>query len=145
MVTLYTSDTCGICRMVKMKLEKKGIPYQNEKNVDALLEKGIQRLPVLQLEDGSMMENITDINSYFDEAIHKTHISLNEKGTKAAAVTYFGLKAATAMKDENKYIDIVFNRPFMYIIKDKDSNELLFMGTVYTPNKWHGNTCESEE
>lgn len=64
MVTLYTSDTCGICRMVKMKLEKKGIPYQNEKNVDALLKKGIQRLPVLQLEDGSMMENISDINNW---------------------------------------------------------------------------------
>jgi hypothetical protein len=50
--------------MVKMKLEKKGIPYQNEKNVDALLEKGIQWLPVLQLEDGSIMENITDINNW---------------------------------------------------------------------------------
>ena len=64
MITLYTSDTCGICRMVKMKLEKKGIQYKNEKNVDALLERGIQRLPVLQLEDGNIMENITDINNW---------------------------------------------------------------------------------
>ncbi len=126
---------------IRLMLPRFTYDYEIENFIDILKSFGIKKA----FEPGAEFKNITDINSYFDEAIHKTHISLNEKGTKAAAVTYFGLKAATAMKDENKYIDIVFNRPFMYIIKDKDSNELLFMGTVYTPNKWHGNTCESEE
>lgn len=64
MITLYTSDTCGVCRMVKMKLEKKHIPYQNEKNIDDLIAMGIQRLPVLKLEDGTMMTAVTDINNW---------------------------------------------------------------------------------
>ena len=67
MITLYTSDTCGICRMVKLKLEKKGIPYQNEKNIDDLVALGIQRLPVMKLEDGTMMVSVTEINNWINE------------------------------------------------------------------------------
>lgn len=66
MITLYTSDTCGICRMVKMKLEKKGIQYKNEKNIDDLIAMGIQRLPVMKLEDGTMMVSVTEINDWIN-------------------------------------------------------------------------------
>lgn len=66
MITLYTSDTCGICRMVKMKLEKKGIQYKNEKNIDDLVAMGIQRLPVMKLEDGTMMVSVTEINDWIN-------------------------------------------------------------------------------
>lgn len=66
MITLYTSDTCGICRMVKMKLEKKGIQYKNEKNIDDLVAMGIQRLPVMKLEDGTMMVSVTEINNWIN-------------------------------------------------------------------------------
>lgn len=66
MITLYTSDTCGICRMVKMKLEKKGIQYKNEKNIDDLVVMGIQRLPVMKLEDGTMMVSVTEINDWIN-------------------------------------------------------------------------------
>ena len=67
MITLYTSDTCGICRMVKMKLEKKNIPYNNEKNVEDLIAAGIQRLPVLKLEDGRMITSVAEINNWVNE------------------------------------------------------------------------------
>ncbi len=66
MITLYTSDTCGICRMVKMKLEKKGIQYKNEKNIDDLVAMGVQRLPVMKLEDGTMMVSVTEINNWIN-------------------------------------------------------------------------------
>lgn len=66
MITLYTSDTCGICRMVKMKLEKKGIQYKNEKNIDDLVAIGVQRLPVMKLEDGTMMVSVTEINNWIN-------------------------------------------------------------------------------
>ena len=67
MITLYTSNTCGICKMIKMKLEKKGIPYQNETNIDELVDLGIQRLPVLKLEDGTIMSALKDINEWVNE------------------------------------------------------------------------------
>ena len=81
-------------------------------------------------------------NLYVGEAIHKSYIDLNEKGTKAAAVTYFGMFKATAMLEEYETIDIAFNKPFVYMIRDTDTKEILFFGTVYEPNIWKGSTCE---
>ena len=84
-------------------------------------------------------------NLYIGEAIHKTHIDLNEKGTKAAAITYLGMFKATGVLKEKKHIDISFNKPFIYIIRDNKTNEMLFFGVVYEPNKWTGSTCSEEE
>lgn len=75
------------------------------------------------------------------EVIHKTNISLNEKGTKASAVTFFGFETTMA-KDKPKSIDITFDKPFFYVIRDTESKEIIFAGTMYSPNEWHGPTCE---
>ena len=91
------------------------------------------------------MEKNDIVNLYVSDAIHKTHIDLNEKGTKAAAVTYFGIKSAGAIgSKEPKYVSIEFNKPFIYMIRDKKYHELLFFGVVYEPNKWNGSTCVVE-
>lgn len=52
-VTVYTSDTCGYCHMVKQYLKDKNVPY-TEKNVsrdaDArkeLIEQGYMGVPVI--------------------------------------------------------------------------------------------------
>ena len=37
-------------------------------------------------------------------------------------------------------IQIEFNKPFIYIIKDKNSDNIWFFGTVYEPLKWEENT-----
>ena len=89
----------------------------------------------------SNMINVSDV--YFDEAIHKTKIELNEKGTKAAAVTYFGMKNFMLPQNDKQIIDITFNKPFVYMIKDANTNEILFFGTVYKPNVWNGSTCSN--
>lgn len=83
-------------------------------------------------------------NLYVGEAIHKTHIDLNEKGTKAAAVTYFGMYTSGMVMDVES-VDVVFDKPFMYMIRDAKTKELLFFGVVYEPNKWVGSTCSSQE
>ena len=79
-------------------------------------------------------------NIYIGEAIHKTHIDFNEKGTKAAAITYFGMYKSSVNYDE-KIIEMNFDKPFIYIIRDKETKEWLFFGVVYEPNLWNGNTC----
>ena len=83
-------------------------------------------------------------NLYIDTAIHKTHIDFNEKGTKAAAVTYFGFKDAAAIIEEFETVQVNFNKPFVYMIRDIDSKEILFFGVVETPNKWQGTTCKEK-
>ena len=83
-----------------------------------------------------------DIQPELGEAIHKTYIDLNEEGTKAAAVTGFLAYSNSAAPMEVKYYKITFDKPFIYLIREKTSNELLFFGTVYEPTKWDGNTCQ---
>ena len=85
---------------------------------------------------------ISDLSLYISQAVHKTHISLNEKGTKAAAITFFAMDKFGLAVDEK--IEIEFNKPFMYVIRDKKSKELLFFGVVKEPNEWKGSTCESK-
>lgn len=81
---------------------------------------------------------------YVNTAIHKTRIELNETGTKAAAVTYFGTKD-NAMPMLDKSYSIAFNRPFIYMIRDKATNEILFFGVVEEPNIWKGSTCNGKK
>ena len=91
-----------------------------------------------ELREKNNMDNI-----YVDEAIHKTYIELSESGTKAAAVTYFGVLEASSMeKEEPKVIEIEFDKPFVYMIRDKKNKELLFFGVVYEPNDYKERKCE---
>lgn len=78
-------------------------------------------------------------NLFVSEAIHKTKIEFNENGTKAAALTYFGVKNS-GIAHETKTISITFNKPFLYIIKDVNSNNIWFFGVVYEPTLWTSET-----
>lgn len=83
-------------------------------------------------------------NLYVSDAVHKTYIDLNEVGTKAAAVTYFGMKDFAAIEEKDKkVVEIKFNKPFIYMIRDQKTKELLFFGAVYSPNLWNKTTCEN--
>ena len=92
-------------------------------------------------------ENTTtdpNLDLYVGTAIHKTHIDLNEKGTKAAAVTFLGVfDNAVPLGYETKYIN--FDKPFIYLIKDKNSDNIWFFGTVYEPELWTNETVTCSE
>lgn len=78
---------------------------------------------------------------YVGKASHKADIDFSEKGIKAAAVTVFGtMDNAMAIKEEPKVINI--NKPFLFIIRDKNTNENWFTGTVYEPNLWENDIQE---
>ena len=76
------------------------------------------------------------------EAIHKTYIDFNEKGTKAAAVTGFLANYKSSINPNQKVYSIIFDKPFIYMIRENNTKELLFFGTVYEPNLWNGSTCK---
>lgn len=97
------------------------------------------------IENSADLSNMLEgVSGYISEAIHKTFIELNETGTKAAAVTYFGIKenSIEMPSDDYKEIKIEFNKPFIYMIRDKSTKQILFFGVVKEPNKWKGSTCE---
>ena len=75
---------------------------------------------------------------YVSEALHKADIKFSEKGVKAAAVTVFTMaELASARLIPKHPINIVINKPFMFIIRDKNTKDIWFTGTVYEPSS-HG-------
>ncbi len=66
---------------------------------------------------------------YISKVIHKTDITVDNAGTKAAAVTAVIMNDCTAVAPEYiKYVTL--DRPFVYMIVDKTTNLPIFMGTV---------------
>lgn len=67
-------------------------------------------------------------NIYLSRVIHKTFISVAEKGTKAGAATVVEVAAEAAMEEEVK--SVILDRPFLYMIVDRTSNTPIFMGAL---------------
>ncbi len=85
---------------------------------------------------------IEDSEQYIGDASHKAMIEFSNDGIKAAAATAIsGFGAAGACNYDYEFdvpiekIDITFDKPYMYIIRDKNSGEVWFTGTVYEPIK----------
>lgn len=64
-ITLYKSATCGQCKVVKMKLEKKGIPFTEELDVDVMTARGIKGIPTLEV-DGERITDLRAINNWIN-------------------------------------------------------------------------------
>ncbi len=69
-------------------------------------------------------------NLYVTHVVHKTHIEVDRKGTKAAAATgiSIGVKSAKPMEDEIKLV--ICDRPYVYAIVDTLTMNPVFIGTV---------------
>ena len=88
------------------------------------------------------LTNISDGNDLFiSSAIHKANIEFTQDGIKAAAATLLG--GAGAGEPFNYYydvpvekIDLTFDKPYMFLIRDKQTGEIWFTGTVYEPLLW---------
>lgn len=67
MVTIYTLPTCGTCRMIKMKMQQKNIPYQESNDINSLQEKiNVERVPVLKINDETFLTTPTEINQWIN-------------------------------------------------------------------------------
>ena len=84
-----------------------------------------------------MLDN--DVKQYINDAKHKTNIEFSNDGIKAAAATAMGGAGATGGGFEYLYeipvekIDMTFDKPYLFLIRDKDTGEVWFTGTVYEP------------
>ncbi len=69
---------------------------------------------------------VTGGNMYITDAIHKTYISVDEKGTEAAAVTAITMDATSAKRDEP--LRVSYDTPFTFVIRDNKNGITLFIG-----------------
>lgn len=132
---------------IKLSLPRFKYEYSVDNFKDSLVKLGIKDAFDQYNADfsGIMKKSDMDDNLYVGTAIHKTYIDLNEKGTKAAAVTFFGIDSYAALPQDKEIVNVEFNRPFVYMIRDTKTKEMLFFGAVYEPNLWDGKTCSNKE
>ncbi|MEF9840231.1 MAG: serpin family protein [Lachnospiraceae bacterium] len=78
--------------------------------------------------DFSKMGESTKGNIFISQVIHKTKIDLDEKGTKAGAVTSVEMFTKSSLIEKPK--EVILDRPFFYMIVDKEQNLPLFMGVL---------------
>ena len=110
---------------------------------DLQLKEDLQALGITDIFD-STKADLSEIGAgiYVSKAKHKANIEFSNEGIKAAAVTSFELET-TSLADGIGFeylfdvpvvtIDLTFDKPYMYIIRDKDTGEVWFTGTVYNP------------
>jgi len=95
---------------------------------DQLKALGIEQAFDAQLADFSGMTGEKDL--YISDVIHKAYIDVNEEGTEAAAATAIGL-STTSMPSQS--YEITLDHPFIYVIYERTTNTVVFMGRVVTP------------
>ena len=85
-----------------------------------------------QNADFSAMAETTnpEDNIFISDVLHKTYISVDKNGTKAAAATAVVMGITNAAREEEPPKEVILNRPFVYMIVDSRENLPLFIGTV---------------
>lgn len=80
-----------------------------------------------------------DKNMFIDKVIHKANIEFTNDGIKASAATAGGGYGSVSAGFDHLYdvpvveIDLNFDKPYLYIIRDKKTGEVWFTGSVYEP------------
>lgn len=70
-------------------------------------------------------------NLYIDSVRHRAKVSVDEKGTKAAAVTEFAVSLTALEPEEERYIDFIADHPFIFVIRDQSNGAELFTGAIH--------------
>ena len=85
------------------------------------------------------LSGISTEKMFVDTVSHKANIEFSNHGIKASALTDGG-----GLGDESggfqydfdvpvETIDLTFDNPYLFLIRDKKTGEVWFTGTVYTP------------
>lgn len=113
------SSETVICKMPKFSLD-----YSVTLN-DSLISMG---MPDAFNSNKADFSKISDTPLYINRVLHKTHITVDELGTKAGAVTAVEVNCGSAMMDKPK--EVILDRPFVYMIIDTTTNLPIFIGAL---------------
>lgn len=126
--TLSNPKLCA----VKAKIPKFETEFSTELS-EALRSMGINDAFDGGLADFSKLGTSANGNIYISRVLHKTFISVGEKGTKAGAATVVemnceGIEILDSVKE------VYLDRPFVYMLIDCETNTPFFIGTMMNPN-----------
>ncbi|MFV0593891.1 MAG: serpin family protein, partial [Draconibacterium sp.] len=94
------------------------------------LNKFLQNLGMTDAFGPADFSNLSDVATSISFVKQNTFVDANEEGTEAAAVTTIGFERTSAGGGTPT---IHFDKPFIFAIRERTTNTLLFIGTVYNP------------
>ncbi|XP_053317118.1 neuroserpin [Spea bombifrons] len=105
---------------------------------DVLKPLGIKEIFTRQADLSAISEN-QDL--FVDKAVHKSYLEINEEGSEAAAAT--GMIANSRMAV--LYPQVIADHPFFFLIRNRKTGSVLFMGRVMHPEALNSSGHDFEE
>lgn len=98
-------------------------------STEVVLNDAISKLGAPSIFTGAAnFKNMSDASIFISKMLQKAKIEVSEEGTKAAAITA-GMVAMTALNpDEPRHVKFHANRPFVYIITERQTGAIFFVG-----------------
>lgn len=112
-------------KTVKLSLPRFKMEYKQLLN-QHLMDMGMP----LAFTDAADFSGIADASLKISRVIHQSVVELNEKGTEAAAATVVEIVETSVPS----YPTLIFNKPFLFIIKERVGNNILFIGKMMDPS-----------
>lgn len=109
---------------IKITMPKFTFSYEKQFN-DALTNLGLG----IAFSNNANFSNLSDLDTKISFVLQKTFIDVNEKGSEAAAVTAVGVETTSIGESEH----FLLNRPFLFVISEKETGSICFMGEVSIP------------
>lgn len=118
-----------ILRIPKFKMER------NLSLVNSLERMGIKKaFDIIEADFSNMVDTEKVENLFIDEIIHKTFFKIDEEGTNAAAATGIMMSPVSIAEEGRKPKILELNKPFLFIIEEKKTETILFIGQVVDPS-----------
>ena len=81
-----------------------------------------------------MAEPTTEPPLVIGVVIHKAFVDVNEEETEAAAATIVAMKPGAFIRPEEPAV-FVADHPFLFLIRDRQTGDILFLGRLADPTK----------
>jgi serpin B len=127
----FLNETLSGLQPTSMMLSMPKFTFESSFSLsDALQSMGM----VDAFDDGTAdFSGMTAQNDLFiSDVIHKAFVAVDEEGTEAAAATAVIMERASAIMSD---LTLVIDHPFIFVIRDKPSGQILFIGRVLDPSK----------
>jgi serine protease inhibitor len=91
--------------------------------------------------DGAQFDGMSESQDplqklYVSKVLHKAFVEVSEKGTEAAAATAVMMARPTAAPAAVPFTPTFkADRPFLFLIRDRQSGSVLFLGRMVNPNE----------
>ena len=115
-------------RRVNLSIPK----FKTEATYDLKIHLSKMGMPVAFTNNADFSGITGDKSLAIDKVIHKAYIDVNEEGTEAAAATAVTMRKTSMMLDEVRF---KADHPFIYLIRDNETNTILFVGRLMDPTK----------